>query len=72
MAETTSSDRVTVSLHPKSRAALTTLTAEHSLSISETVNRALSLFAFTSDAQAAGDKVQVVRANGETETVVFL
>lgn len=72
MADETPPARITVTLHPKSRSALDTLTAEHTLSSTETVNRALQLYAYVSAEQAAGGKVRIHRPDGDVETVAFL
>lgn len=64
--------RITVSLIPKAVEALTALRAEHGHSRTDTVNRALQLYAFISGAQKGGAKVAVQWPSGDVETVTFL
>lgn len=66
------SDRITVSLTPRSRTALEDLSSETGLSRTDLVNRALQLYAFVEGAAGGGAKVVLQWPSGDVEGVRFL
>lgn len=66
------SERITVTITPRTRAALEGLVAETGLSQTDVVNRAVQLYAFVDGADRGGARLVVQWPSGDSEVVKFL
>ena len=71
MTATTKLERITVNLVPRAQAALTLLGALTGDSKTDTVNRAIQMYAFFEDARSRGDEILLRHPNGDTDIVVL-
>lgn len=69
MAELT---RITVNLIPKADDALTWLAEHTGMNRTDVINRALQLYQFTEERAAEGDKLTLLKPDGQLDTVRIL